>query len=319
MAHQGRVCATRSPGQAGSPGPWRPFWRPCLCCCFIWYGGVFLRRLRRLRALPLSLPAGGAISCIASLPKACRGKSRLCVEEVNSHYERVRHTLESQRQLLADAAHELRSPIAALNLQMEVLSRTLDNTAAESRAKFEDRYQQGSPRHKTDADPGESASFAGRPAHAKCGGPEPGRESHAPGCAGPSVCKMHSRSRQCVSRLHGFGNFEMLAIMVRNVLDNAIRYTPEGGTITATLSAAGGSDPECSDNGPGIPPEYMDRVFDRFFRVPGSVGQRQRLGSGDSERNSGASAMPPSRWTRSLTRWWFQFSNCAFPALIQMR
>src|SRR5262249_49103726 len=57
-----------------------------------------------------------------------------------------------------------------------------------------------------------------------------------------------------------------------NLLDNAVAYTDRGGRIT--LSAArtdGGVLLTVSDTGRGIPPEYLDRVFDRFFRVPGQT------------------------------------------------
>ena len=202
------------------------------------------------------------------------------VEEVNSHYERVRHTLESQRQFLADAAHELRSPIAALNLQMEVLSRTLDNEQQEKAAQS---LKTGINRAARVIEQmltleNQQALLAGQRTRSAV-----------------DLSRVVDRTLQdvqdqasakCIA-VHanvstGYmvsGDFEMLAIMVRNVLDNAIRYTPEGGTITATLERRPAEVTlSVQDNGPGIPPEYMDRVFDRFFRVPGSVGNGSGLG-----------------------------------------
>jgi signal transduction histidine kinase len=75
------------------------------------------------------------------------------------------------------------------------------------------------------------------------------------------------------------GDFEMLAILVRNIVDNAIRYTPEGGVIQVAIERQ--SDVftlSVQDNGPGIPAESFDRVFDRFYRLPGSSGVGSGLG-----------------------------------------
>jgi heavy metal sensor kinase len=76
------------------------------------------------------------------------------------------------------------------------------------------------------------------------------------------------------------GNEELLRRMAVNLLDNAINYTPSGGSISVTLER----DPAClrltvSDTGIGIPHECMGRVFDRFYRVDES---RARAGGGSS-------------------------------------
>ena len=76
------------------------------------------------------------------------------------------------------------------------------------------------------------------------------------------------------------GNAVMLREMVSNLADNALRYTPDGGHVTISVTR----DSACvclsiSDDGPGIPPAERENVFKRFYRI---------LGSGDSE----GSAMP---------------------------
>src|SRR5262249_40802734 len=62
-----------------------------------------------------------------------------------------------------------------------------------------------------------------------------------------------------------------LSQALSNLLDNALTYTPPGGTIrlSARVTEGGQMRLSVSDTGPGIPPEYLPRVFDRFFRVPG--------------------------------------------------
>jgi signal transduction histidine kinase len=61
---------------------------------------------------------------------------------------------------------------------------------------------------------------------------------------------------------------EALRQVLTNVLDNAVRHTPPGGTVTVrTAHEAGGTRLDISDTGPGIPGEHLPRVFERFYRV----------------------------------------------------
>ncbi len=64
---------------------------------------------------------------------------------------------------------------------------------------------------------------------------------------------------------------ERVGVALANLLANAVRHTPAGGRVTARLRRTeGGVRVEVQDSGEGIPPQYLDRVFDRFFQVPGS-------------------------------------------------
>jgi signal transduction histidine kinase len=64
------------------------------------------------------------------------------------------------------------------------------------------------------------------------------------------------------------GNADMLAMLLANLVDNAIRYTPQGGRIDVALSHyLFGLMIEVSDDGPGIPASQRDRVFERFYRI----------------------------------------------------
>lgn len=76
------------------------------------------------------------------------------------------------------------------------------------------------------------------------------------------------------------GSRWMLREMVANLLENAIAYTPEGGQVTARCGvlAAGAPFVEVEDDGPGIPPEERQRVFERFYRVGGSGVEGTGLG-----------------------------------------
>jgi signal transduction histidine kinase len=67
--------------------------------------------------------------------------------------------------------------------------------------------------------------------------------------------------------------------IVENLVDNAIRYTPDGGAVSVTLRHSGNNvQLNIKDSGPGIAPELYNAVFERFFRIPGSESQGSGLG-----------------------------------------
>jgi two-component system OmpR family sensor kinase len=78
---------------------------------------------------------------------------------------------------------------------------------------------------------------------------------------------------------------DALIILLRNLVDNAIKYTPAGGTVDLDLrrvpgvkSAPGRVILSVEDSGPGIPADERERVFNRFYRVPGSEAGGSGLG-----------------------------------------
>ena len=72
---------------------------------------------------------------------------------------------------------------------------------------------------------------------------------------------------------------ELLRQVLRNALENAINYTPSGGQVSLHIFADGRDDViEVIDDGPGIPVAERDRVFDSFFRLPGSHGFGSGIG-----------------------------------------
>jgi two-component system sensor histidine kinase QseC len=81
------------------------------------------------------------------------------------------------------------------------------------------------------------------------------------------------------------GDAAALAILIRNLVDNAIRYTPSGGRVKVSIaSGADGTTLTVTDNGPGIPELERARVFERFYRAPGSGSQGCGLGLSIAQR-----------------------------------
>jgi two-component system OmpR family sensor kinase len=76
-----------------------------------------------------------------------------------------------------------------------------------------------------------------------------------------------------------FGHEDALRILIRNLLDNAIKYTPLGGTVNLAIERNGGQTLlKVEDSGPGIAAENRERVLDRFYRVSGTQGNGSGLG-----------------------------------------
>jgi signal transduction histidine kinase/putative methionine-R-sulfoxide reductase with GAF domain len=69
--------------------------------------------------------------------------------------------------------------------------------------------------------------------------------------------------------------------ILANLLDNAVKFTPRGGEISVTTSLVGEKVQICvCDSGPGVPPEYGDKIFERFSQIPGQIGRRRGSGLG---------------------------------------
>ena len=72
---------------------------------------------------------------------------------------------------------------------------------------------------------------------------------------------------------------ERIQLVFDNLIDNAVRYSPRGGTVTVRSRTGDGAVRfEVEDEGPGVPAEYQQRIFEKFFRVPGSKGEGIGLG-----------------------------------------
>jgi signal transduction histidine kinase len=201
------------------------------------------------------------------------------VSELNALLGRLREALERQKRFTADAAHELRSPLTALQLQLDMLARA--RSPEESRDALE-ALRAGMKR-------------AGRLVEQMLtmARLEPQRESAkladvaldalAAEVAGELEPLAEARKQELrLERLEPtsvHGDAQALHALVRNLVDNAIRYTPPGGVVRLSAFADDGRAALLvEDSGPGIPGAERARVFDRFYRVPGSSAEGSGLG-----------------------------------------
>lgn len=203
----------------------------------------------------------------------------LLVAELNSLLRRMAQALQSQHRFVADAAHELRSPVTALKLQVQILAKARDDT---TRMQAIGRLLGGIDRSArlveqllalAREEPSARELDLGIVALNAC-------VSQAISDVGPFALskKIELRCDE-IAATSALGDAESLRIMIRNLLDNAVRYTPESGLVKIGLVNKGATaELLIEDSGPGIPETNRPRIFDRFYRVPGSSTTGSGLG-----------------------------------------
>lgn len=222
--------------------------------------------------------AARAAEDLSALPEAgLPAEVQPLVRELNALFRRVDAAFASQRHFVADAAHELRSPLTALKLQAQALRQLPPGPEQEQGLQ---RLDEGITRAiallsqllQLARAEGEQAS-----GHVSVDLQEVCREvvgellpqAHAKGID----LGMQTPDREAPVR----GDAESLRMLVRNLVGNAVKFTPAGGRVDASLVAEGsGLVLRVEDSGPGIPEAERQRVFDRFYRG----GEQDAPGSG---------------------------------------
>jgi two-component system, OmpR family, sensor kinase len=201
------------------------------------------------------------------------------ITSINGLLLRMRLLMDQQRRFVADAAHELRTPITALSLQAENLDSVDLPEAARARLAV---LKQGMGRTKHLLE--QLLALA--------------RQEASPGYAELPLMALDGALKEVVSDLLpqaldrgidlGFELVEpvtirsqpvMIATMVRNLLDNALRCTPSGGRVDIGVYRAGDAAVlQVEDTGPGIAPGDLERMFEPFFRGSQPQGDGSGLG-----------------------------------------
>ena len=216
-----------------------------------------------------------------AVPRSSDELSHLAVT-LNAMLDRLEHGVAEKQRLVADASHDLRSPLAVMRAELDVSLR--GDLAPTARAVLESVHEEVDRMSRTvdnlltlaQADEGQLKLLTA-----------------------PVV--LHDRVRATVRTLALAAEAKGLVFeerdevpagepgvveadarridqMLANLIENAVAYTPRGGAVTVVTWRRGGAvGVTVSDTGPGIPPEALDRIFDRFFRVDGA---RQRTSGG---------------------------------------
>jgi signal transduction histidine kinase len=196
---------------------------------------------------------------------------RPMVAQLNDLLARLADAIETQKRFTADAAHELRTPLSALQLQLQVLER----------ARTPDEQREALAQLKA------GALRANRLVEQllTLARIEPD-SAHSPA----SAVRLDRLAQKCVAEIEPLaaakrmelrlgriepveapGHEEMLRTLLDNLVENAIRYAPAGGQVSVDACADDGVPMlAVTDNGPGIAPNEREHVFDRFYRVAGT-------------------------------------------------
>jgi signal transduction histidine kinase len=201
------------------------------------------------------------------------------VEQINALLARLSSSLDAQRRFLADAAHELRSPVAALALQAQLAERA--QTPQARTAAFEE-LKRGIERTRRLVQ--QLLDFARLEPGVRA---EPDAPVDMASLAREVVGSHAARADELGVDLGADapalayvpGNESELRSLIENLVDNALRYAPRGSAVTVSVLASADSiELAVIDAGPGIPASERERVFERFRRVPGDATAGSGLG-----------------------------------------
>jgi two-component system sensor histidine kinase QseC len=202
------------------------------------------------------------------------------VAELNRLFIRLRSAFERNKRFAADAAHELKTPLAALKTHVQVALNS-DNEA--DRVKALEKVIES----------------VNRSSHVVTQLLTLSRLGEEEGLSDIKPLNLHKLALEIIAYLaphaleknieielapapsHAIviGNDTALGILIRNVVDNAIRYTPSGGSVkVAVVETSKQIILRVIDTGPGIPPELRERVFERFYRILGTKASGSGLG-----------------------------------------
>ncbi|MHB8477576.1 MAG: ATP-binding protein [Steroidobacteraceae bacterium] len=241
-------------------------------------GVVIRRQLKPLSETARAVAARPPVALDALPVSGLPTEVRPLIEEINRLLARVAAANENERRFIADAAHALRTPLAALQLQADVLDGSQDVTERAARVT---ELRAGIRRavrlsqhlltlaRSDSAHRSSTATAAVDPAIAEA------FHVYGPIAAANDV-ELYQAAR-CDAEVAS--DPRDLGQVIGNLLDNALRYTASGGRVTVSAAAdTGGVMIEITDEGPGLPESELEKVFHRFYRSPGDATEGSGLG-----------------------------------------
>jgi two-component system sensor histidine kinase TctE len=212
-------------------------------------------------------------------PDMVQSELRPLVHALNDHMERVQNQMAAQRRFVSNAAHQLRTPLALISTQASVAARESDSGGRDEAL----QALRGSTRQVT-----RLASQLLTLSRAEHGSRRPRSDRIDLSAIARQILESHAEEAlrrnldlglEAEEPVFIEGDGTMLREMMVNLVDNALRYTQSGGTVTVGISKR---DDDAvltvEDNGPGIPEAERGQVFERFYRIMGTEQEGSGLG-----------------------------------------
>lgn len=245
-----------------------------VCYLLAWY---LTAPVVRLRAATQQLAAGD-LTARAGVPGTRRhDEMAQLTRDFDLMAERLQNLVNAQRRLLSDISHELRSPLARLNIALELARQ---RSGADARTAL-DRIDRET--NRLNEMIGRLLIIARLEAGSQAIEKSPVRLAQLiDEIARDAAFEAQSRhcevevtiADDCVVN----GSASLLHSAIENVVRNAIRYTQEGTSVQVSLEQASGSTAEAIvrvlDSGPGVPNEALDKLFQPFYRIDDARGRQ---------------------------------------------
>lgn len=233
--------------------------------------------LRPLKRLANQLAARDANDFSSFPQESYVGELKPIVKSLNNLFQRLSEVFDREKRFSADAAHELRTPLAALKINIHNLSKDMGDShdldvLKRTASRMENCIEQLLSMHRETLEVGEEDLEA-------CDLGNIAKETIA------DMYDVLSTKKQIIellgSETYVLAKASSLAVLIRNLIDNASKYAPIEGVILVTTSEKNGiASILVEDSGPGIHEGEYVRVLDRFYRVGGDRHSSSVVGSG---------------------------------------
>ncbi len=245
----------------------------------VWF--ALARGLSPLAELQERIRARGSDDLSPIAPNQVPEEISPLVNSLNDMLARLSSSIDMQKRFIADAAHQMRTPLAGMRMQSELalrqtdseeIRRSLEQLAKSSEAATRLVNQllalaraENQPQAGTSLQPLELSELA--------------RGTVQDWVSASFAARIDLGYEAPAEPVEIVGNPTMLRELLSNLIDNALRYTPSGGSVTVRVR----SDEtrgilEVEDTGPGIAPAERSRVFERFYRILGNKAEGSGLG-----------------------------------------